>query len=259
MRIKDHQSKGYLYYNGKLQIDLKEDFQNGNAILPIHFVPTTETTQLILETNFILYNPQVDALNSLLRGWTHTGFVSLPCGVGKTVILGYFLKQYFYKNIIIVSPLRILAKQTLERLKAFLPTHTPLLVDVDGDLDNDHVKEGFSKTTLMSTTFKSFANLFSQLDMSETFVVMDESHHLRNTMSDVQDENNEKEQYNIQKTLEASKKVLLLTGTPTTFMKQSYEEIYYYNLSDAIQDGHVCDIFLKSVIQIQIFQLNWKI
>jgi hypothetical protein len=51
LRIKDHQSKGYLYYDGKLQIDLKEDFQNGNAILPIHFVPTSntsETTQLIL-------------------------------------------------------------------------------------------------------------------------------------------------------------------------------------------------------------------
>jgi superfamily II DNA or RNA helicase len=111
-------------------------------------------------------------LNSLLRGWTHTGVVSLPCGVGKTVILGHFLKQCFYKNIIIVSPLRILAKQTLERLKAFLPTHTPLLVDVDGDLDVDHVKEGFSKTTIMSTTFKSFANLFSQLDMKNTFVVI---------------------------------------------------------------------------------------
>jgi superfamily II DNA or RNA helicase len=244
LKIKDHQSNGYLYHTGKLQIDLKEDFQNGNAILPIHFVPTSntsETTQLILETNFKLYDPQVDALNSLLQGWAHTGFVSLPCGVGKTVILGHFLKQCFYKNIIIVSPLRILAKQTLERLKAFLPTHTPLLVDVDGDLDNDHMKEGFSKTTLMSTTFKSFANLFSQLDMSETFVVMDESHHLRNTMLDVQYEHNEKEQYNIQKTLEASKKVLLLTGTPTTFMEQNYEEIYYYTLSDAIQDGHICD------------------
>jgi hypothetical protein len=175
--------------------------------------------------------------------------VSLPCGLGKTVILGHFLKQCYYKNIIIVSPLRILAKQTLERLKAFLPTHTPILVDVDGDLDIDHVKEGFSKSTIMSTTFKSFANLFSQLDMSDTFVVMDESHHLRSTMSDVQDENNEKEQYNIQKTLEASKKVLLLTGTPTTFMEQKYEEIYYYNLSDAIQNGHICDykIYLPEV------------
>ena len=45
LKIKHHQSKGYLYYNGKLQIDLKEDLQNGNAILPIHFVPTSNTTE----------------------------------------------------------------------------------------------------------------------------------------------------------------------------------------------------------------------
>jgi superfamily II DNA or RNA helicase len=68
-------------------------------------------------------------------------------------------------------------------------------------------------------------------------------------MSDVQDEHNKNEQYNIQMTLKASKKVLLLTGTPTPFMEQNYEEIHYYSLSDAIQDDLICNynIYLPEV------------
>ncbi len=246
LRVKNHQSKGYLYYTGKLQNDLKEDLQNGNAIIPVPFSPenSTETTQKEDETVMTLYKPQEEALNSLINGWTHIGFLSLPPGVGKTVVLGYYLKQCANKSIVIVSPTRVLANQNLKRLKAFLPTHDPLLSDADGDLDTEHVKKALLQTTLISTTFKSFANVFSHFDLSGTFIVVDESHHLHDTTV-----NSDNEQYKIQKAIDKSNKVLLLTGTPTEFMKDKYEEVYHYNLSNAIQDGHICDykIYLPEI------------
>ncbi len=249
LKIKNNDSKGYLYYTGKLELNLKEDLQNGNAIIPIQFSPLEQQVlhAIVPETDFTLSDLQVRALQSLITGWQHIGYLSMPCGVGKTIVLGHYLKQCFFKSIVILSPLRILAKQTLERIQVFLPTHTPMLVDVDGDLEIEHVKEGLTNTTIMSTTFKSFANLFSQLDMSRTFVVMDESHHLANAIL-----GEENEQLNLQKTIKASQKALLLTGTPTAFMAKNYQEIFYYNIADAIQGGYICDykIYLPQVCKL---------
>ena len=246
LKIKNQDSKGYLYYTGKLQIDLKEDFQNSDSILPIQFTCQQPRSKIVLqETNVILFEPQVCALNALLSGWNKIGYLSMPCGLGKTVVLGHFLKTCVFKSIVIVSPLRILAKQTLERLAEFLPTHTPMLVDVDGDLDINHIKQCLKNgTSILSTTFKSYANVFSQLDMSESLSILDEAHHLSHPGCD---ETNQ--QFLIQKTMEASSQALLMTGTPTAYMEQHYVKLFSYPLIDAIRDNHICDyrIYLPDV------------
>lgn len=244
LKVKNQDSTGYFYFEGKLQVDLKDDFQNSNSIFAIPFTPQPHSQIEIPETNFVLYEPQIHALNALVSGWDNVGYLSLPCGVGKTVVLGHFLKTCSFKSIVVVSPLRVLAKQTLERLCKFLPNHTPMLVDVDGDLDIDHIRQCLNGTSILSTTFKSYANVFSQLDMSGTLSIVDECHHLSHPGCDNQ-------QFQIQNTIQASSKTLLMTGTPTAYMERHYSNLFSYPLLDAIRDDYICDykIYLPEICE----------
>ena len=241
LRVKDAQSKGYLYYSGSLQTDLREDLQNGDAIVPIYLAPLVHKPSRVPdEIHANLYPPQEEALRGLLReDWRH-GFISLPCGVGKTLVLGNYVRATHYSRIILVSPLRILAKQLLERIQYFLPRYSSLLADVDGDLDVENLKMRLLSThSIVSTTIKSYATLFPELlsgmNLDATLVVFDEGHHLRSTtIADSQ-------QAMIYSTFSRLNKVLLLTGTPTADVARSFQEIFHYKLCDAIRDGYICD------------------
>ena len=70
----------------------------------------------LVETSLIIRDYQQEAYNQLLN--KKSSILSLPCGMGKTFITSLMAKHY--DNIIILSPLRYLAYQTLENFKNYL-------------------------------------------------------------------------------------------------------------------------------------------
>ena len=118
---------GILYYNGKLSqrvIDLST-----NKIQFINLPFNNLTIVKEKETPLIIRDYQQEAYNQLLN--KKSCILSLPCGMGKTFISSLMAKHY--NNIIILSPLRYLAFQTLEQYKKYLGTdYEPILISTDG-------------------------------------------------------------------------------------------------------------------------------
>ena len=75
------------------------------------------------DISYELYPHQKEPYEILIKGWEGTGVLSMPCSTGKTIVLGFFLKQKQFKQVIMFSPTRVLAKQNYERIKYFLSAH----------------------------------------------------------------------------------------------------------------------------------------
>ncbi len=270
LRKKCPESKGYLYHTCRLQIDVSDDIDEnyGNLVvrelLPMNSTtlitsPTSSTKELstIHESMYKLRGYQEEAITILGMGWTGVGLLNLPCGTGKTVIFSNHLREKKYKNVIIVSPLRVQAEQTLKRVKEFLPEYDQLLLDSDGSTDADTLNEMMEKRSVISTTFKSFVQVIGQLfiecdsssdsemdsvessyesiiDLSDTLLIIDEAHNVA-SMSD--------EKQEMIKIIQSFPKTLLVTATPPSCMEEMIgcTTIYQYPFRRAIEEGHICD------------------
>ena len=63
----------------------------------------------------------------------------MPCGTGKT-LTSYLISEY-YKEIIIISPLKQFAKQNLDKYIEYGYKNNSLLIDSDGTRDISEVKK----------------------------------------------------------------------------------------------------------------------
>ena len=285
--MKSSDSKGYIYHTCRLQVDVRDDILNTRGIIQQELLPfdesylksisvpsTTEVLPSISESAYTLRGYQEEAITMLGMGWTGIGLLNLPCGTGKTVIFSNHLREKKYKNVIIVSPLRVHAEQTLKRVKAFLPEYDQLLLDSDGSTDLDDLNEMMEKRSVISTTFKSFVQVIRQIfmestesygddadevdegdeevddaysessskessyesliDLSDTLVIIDEAHNVA-SMSD--------EKQEMIKLIQSFPKVLLVTATPPSCMEEMIgcTTIYQYPFRRAIDEGHICD------------------
>lgn len=280
MRKHNNKSKGYLYHNGKLQVDVRDDILNLRGdILNIHLpyneniqndylgnITTTNTIEIMEEKDYILRDYQKEAIEKLNMDWYGIKLLQLPCGMGKTLIFNHHAKDKDYKNVFIISPLRIHTKQNLDRMKAYLPEHKALLLDSDGSTDFKDLEKIINEKSIISTTFDSAQTLFSQLfekeedsddeeecedlkdndeeeyaneveeelickyDLSNSILIVDEAHNLIN-----------KDELN--KIIRAFPKVLLVTATPPSCMEEiiGCEVIYQYEFRKAIEEKHICD------------------
>lgn len=193
---------------------------------PIEPVPSTITLRPYQEDALRLMNE---------RPWD-TFLLGATPGSGKTNICLEYAKQI--PVVVVLSPLRILAKQTLERAKLTLKTHKCVLIDSEGTRNKSVIESYFREheKLLLSVTYKS-CDVIEDIRLRDgTLLIVDEAHNLYNRYNPDASVTNA-----TFKVVNASKKRLLVTGTPLTTMKEVSDISFSYPLRKAIQDGHVVD------------------
>jgi superfamily II DNA or RNA helicase len=243
---KNQESKGYLYHSGPLEINLKNDLSQIPNIITTIKLEYNKQNDNNEDEEIILYDFQKEAVKKLDDNWNNIGYLILPCGTGKTIIFSEHLKNQKYKNIIIVSPLRIQVKQTLKRVKKYIPNYYSILLDsdIEGSNDFQEIENNWNENLLISTTFKSFQDILIQLfyqekendilklkfDLSETILIIDEAHNIINLKKIIQ-------------MIESFPKVLLVTATPPSIMEELIvgNIIYQYSMQKAIENHYICD------------------
>ena len=282
LRKKNILSRGYLYHTCRLQVDLRDDFDNSegeiiHTLLPYNkdiqdqFLLTINDSYKdksdIDESSFELRSYQKEAIDTLDKDWNGIQLLNLPCGTGKTVIFCNHVKNKGYKNVFIISPLQIHAKQNLIRIKDFMKDHETLLLDSDsgGSTNFEDLKDILKKSSIISSTFASAKNVMKQMfnqredfsdeeefiedkeyetefDLSQSILIVDEAHNLSN------DENDD-----LIKIIQSFPKVLLVSATPPSYMEEilGCNIIYQYPFKRAIEENYICDyqIFIPLMIK----------
>ena len=235
-------SCGYLYHTCRIQADVKDSFKHHPNLISklLPFNKIEETHIICSEKDFELYPPQKDALIALKNGWENCGLVSMPCALGKTVLLGNYLRDVQPKHAIILSPLRVLTKQILDRIHPFIPEKKSVLVDSDegGTTNIEDVKKVLENPCLISITYESFLNIFiesGEIEIEDALIVVDEAHNLIQ-YPEIMDYLND-----------LSDKSLLLTATPSETMMEylNCDIIYEYLMSEAIRENYICDYLIN--------------
>ena len=234
---------GILYYNGKLSqrvIDLST-----NKIQFINLPFNNLTIVKEIEAPLIIRDYQQDAYNQLLN--KKSSILSLPCGMGKTFISSLISKHY--ENIIILSPLRYLAFQTLEQYKTYLGTdYEPILISTDGKRKLEDINNYIKNKNIISLTYDSVDILIQIIDkLKNIYIIIDEFHNL----SDNNINNSENDMYKI---LNYECDKIFVSATPLkNFM--DITEIYHYKWSDAINNKYICDFNIYIPDKNEDFQL----
>ena len=231
---------GVLYYNGTLSQRVK-DLSSGK----IEFINLPFNNMTIIEplinNSIIEREYQIEAYNKL-KDKTNC-ILSLPCGMGKTHIATMLSNNY--NNIIILSPLRALALQTLEYFKIQLGiTYEPILISVDGKRDIQTIYKYIKQKNIISSTYDS-ADIVVEIinKLNNVLLIIDEFHNLS--------ENNINNTDNIiYKLIHNECNKLFMSATPIkNFM--NITDIYSYNWNDAIKNKYICDfsIFIPDKIE----------
>ena len=255
---KNYLSKGYLYHTGPLEKNVEDDLLNNDAIVPIKMKNIYDNKldknnlndKNIENTQIELRNYQKEGLKKLSNNWNGIKCFIMPCGTGKTLVISNYLKNQKIKNIFIVSPLRIHAKQFLNYVKPFLTDYKTLLADSDGNLNLEDIKNILCDKSIISTTFKSAKDTISKLfdkkynfNSDNSILIIDEAHNLIN--------NDE-----LHDLVKKFNKTLLVTATPPSQLNEIFdcETIFEYKMSEAIKDKFICDyqIYLPLIIDNRI-------
>ncbi|KAG5183112.1 P-loop containing nucleoside triphosphate hydrolase protein [Tribonema minus] len=259
MAQKEPLAQGFLYTTTTLQQDLEDDFIRSGRF---HYrrLPFTASSAPPPPQQLRPYQQQ--ALEALASGWSGFGALIMPCGTGKTITFANHARRY--RRVVIISPLRVSARQNLDRVGDVLGRAWPsLLVDADAGgstRDVNEVRRVWAEDrALVSSTYKSTMDVLraaifcSPLDES-TLVVVDEAH---NASAD------------LLAMLSGCARVLLCTATPTAALsddaggaggdgsgdgsdgsdgdgakrvwRDSVATLFRYSFADAIRDKWICD------------------
>lgn len=215
---------GILYYNGTLSqrvIDL--------SMNKIQFVNMPFNNQTIIKNNqeIIMENReyQIEAVIKLKN--KKMSILSIPCGMGKTYISSLLAKDY--DNIIILSPLRCLAQQTLEQFKKYMGnSYEPILISIDGTRNIQKINSYIKDKNIFSSTYCSVDIIISIIDkLKNVFIIIDEFH-------------NVSENETMNKLLNYDCNKIFLSATPIeNFM--DIKDVYEYSWLKAIENKYICD------------------
>ncbi len=289
MRKKNINSCGYLYHSNGLNKYLTYDIQCSDGVIKpikLKFNENLTSNQKNLindstkeeesnedenENDYQLRDYQNEAIEKLNEEWDGIRILNLPCGTGKTIVCGNYLKNNNYKKIFIFSPLKFLVKQNLERFKHFLPNYSSFLLDSDedGSLDFNVINENMNNDSnvIFSTTFKSaeefLINMFEENEQDEDEEEDEEDEDENNEYNE--DENEEDKYYckydleesilivdeahnllnkkELNKIIKSFPKVILMTATPPRQLEEELlcDTIYTYPFSKAIEEKYICD------------------
>ena len=222
---------GILYYNGNLSQRVLDLSTNKIQFINLPFNNSTIDIILDIEKPLTIRDYQQEAYNKLL--YKSSSILSLPCGMGKTFTSSLMAKHY--DNIIIISPLRYLAFQTLECYKKYLGTeYTPILISLDGKRKLEDINNYIKDKNIISSTYDSVDIVIQLVDkLKNIYLIVDEFHNLSD--NNINDTNN-----NIYKLINYNCDKIFLSATPLkNFM--NINNIYRYNWTDAINNKYICD------------------
>ncbi len=286
LRSKCMDTKGYLYHSCRLESRLAKDLKcSGDLIVPIHYenIGTYEEVEEKkseveedLEAEELRYY-QKEAVEALKEEWDGIGLLNLPCGTGKTTVVGHYLRDMVKEGkvdrIFVFSPLRVLAKQNLNRIGNYIGDGFKRVL-VDGDEDGTRDVTGVLESiaegkVLISSTYYSAKDVIGTIfktdedssegsagseeeeveevekDMSSEFDGSMEEYisneYTENSIVIVDEAHNVDDE--LVEVLKKFKRVLLLTATPTIHLYEriTCHTLYNYSLSQAIKDKYVCD------------------
>jgi len=199
MRVKNIQTKGYLYTTTKLEKTFSGDVKNQKTliheILPYNLSQNvysgeedTESETDLDETDYILRDYQKEAIEFLNSKPNKFKNLELFCGGGKTLIAGYHLAKIQYPLVIVIAPLRISVDNLYTRLAPFMKEYSQLLVDSDagGTTDTETVRGKVKNTKKLAifATFESAVNVISKAltktQFNNAYLLVDEVHNIVN-------------------------------------------------------------------------------
>jgi superfamily II DNA or RNA helicase len=189
LTVKNPRSKGYLYTNSKLQVDLAENIAHpaypiGHVLFPWKHPDARTVTKCVsvqLECDKLLREDQKDALKQL-EDKDGINALNTPCRWGKTIVAGHYLKKINAKLIIAIAPLLVSVDNLKKRLECFLPSYTSLCVDSDtgGTTNVEEIKKFLSADGkhIIYSTFKSALDILAELltEYKDKFILGDEIH-----------------------------------------------------------------------------------
>ena len=222
---------GILYYNGKLSQRVLELSTNKIQFINLPFNNSTIDIIQDIEKPLIIRDYQLEAYNKLL--YKNKSILSLPCGMGKTYTTSLMAKHY--DNIIILSPLRYLAFQTLEHYKTYLGSeYSPILISLDGKRELCDINNYIKEKNIISSTYDSVDVVIQLLDkLKNIYLIVDEFHNLSN--NNINDTNND-----MYKIINKKYDKIFISATPLMdFM--NITDIYNYSWTDAINNKYICD------------------
>jgi superfamily II DNA or RNA helicase len=251
MREKYPDSKGVVYTDAKLTRELRDDLELCSAY-SVHHMELEDHSSACLDdskhsfaaSNAPVHTPwphQVEATDALDEWNGRFGALVMPPGSGKTLVMTLWSAKHHH--VVVCSPTRVLATQTLDTMRGMMPNHRCLLIDSDtaGTRDVSVVKAALTHESplLISTTFQSLCDLLAPL-LSTELVVVDEGHHAFTGT-------------HLRRTLDLLRcRVLLVTGTPPAALDETdeVELVYQYDYDRAVADGRICDfrIYLPLVV-----------
>lgn len=202
------QLHGKLYYNGILSTEVRDTLRNDVLYKNKKFIKINRKHKD--ESHLILRDYQLDAYNTLKD--KQRCILSLPCGCGKTNVCMKIASEW---NInIIISPLRLYAKQNLYRFTSYLGVDG-LLIDSEGTRDIDDIRTFINNNDncVLSFTFKScdiLSQLIQLLETLRTKIYIDEYHNL--SYHNLTNKNDY-----INKILMSNLRIIFISATPKIF------------------------------------------
>ena len=187
LRAKNPASVGYLYTTSKLQEDLRDNVENP-AFGVTHVLHKWKPGNVILnkvvelqECDYELRDYQKDLLEEMKSG---VGLICLtiPCGLGKTLLAGHHIRERGPKLIVAIAPLRESVRNLKERLGCFFKDYKMLLVDSDesSNMDNDVVTKFLESDDckIIYTTFVSAVGVLAEVlvEVEDKYILGDEIH-----------------------------------------------------------------------------------
>ncbi|KAG5187404.1 hypothetical protein JKP88DRAFT_276152 [Tribonema minus] len=233
-------SRGYLYTNARLEINVFHDLfkRSGNfelrTMAPSTLRPTDAAVPVasaeVVAPCFTLRAYQVKALQALDEWEKDMFLLQQPCGTGKTLTFAEHAKKY--KNVICIAPLMMSTRQNFDVVRGILGAdYTSLLADSDGGgatRNPDRILEVMrSQKSFISATYKTFTDMVSDMiidnpDLYKSMlVIVDEAHNATAEMMDVLE---------MLSTMDI--KVLLSTATPPAALSAPEEDDIKF---DAVQ------------------------
>jgi superfamily II DNA or RNA helicase len=195
------------------------------------------TQQVYVKKNvdeFIIHKPreyQTDAYNLLKN--LKSAVLTMPCGMGKSRTAIMLASQY--PNILLVSPLRVLAQQLLYLFAKYLgDKYEPILISSDGLRNEDKISKLLKDKNIISCTFDSVDVALKVVsNLAGVYVIVDEFHNLSPA-------NITSKTDHIYKLLNNDKfKKLYMSATPLANFKSDAQ--YSYQWNDAIKNKYICD------------------
>ena len=212
INIKYPLSLAYLYYTCKLSRNLQIDILNSNKIIDIKIdnIDDIINNKNVQQIELRYYQKEaLEIMNNNIINDLIPKLLIMPDGTGKKLLLYHYLMNKTYKNIIIISSLKVDFNYLFIKLK-----------------------NEMKYTNFISVIYdSSYEILNNYININDTILIAIDCHNINNELCEV---------------IKQYSNVLLLTSSPEIKINEiiNSELLYEYKYCDAIRDKYLCDYML---------------